>query len=191
MRPISFSSYAAHPIFDRDLLGRSKAEPAAEPQPDLYILTPQQQMALLTVRRTDLCQEVVRKLTHSTMRASEIDYLELTKRGLIARQGTRRIVTYLGKRRADRIANELAKELSLHFFCTGARRFESYVACSCGWSYSHSRNEGHERRAFGRRMAEHLRDVNEPKATVVAGNGFSDWPTSTEEPLQDQAEAAS
>lgn len=185
MRPISFSSYAAHPIFETSLTGQSK--PTIEPQTDPYILTPQQQMALLTIRRTELCQEIARKLMHSTVRASEGDYLELTKRGLITRQGTRRIVTYLGKRRADRIANELARELGLHFFSPGGRRFETFVVCSCGWKYSHSRNEGHERSAFGRRMAEHLSKVGEAKASVVAGVGFTQWPTA-DEPKQDYQE---
>ena len=134
MPSISISGYIDHPILQTDLLGRPKAEPAAEKQPDLYILTPQQQMALLTVRRSDLCREVVCKLMHSTVRPSELDYIELTKRGLIQRQGTRRIVTYLGKRRADRIANELARELGLHFFTVGHDRLHNRISCTCGWS---------------------------------------------------------
>jgi hypothetical protein len=187
MRPISFSGYIDHPALHTDLPGRARAAPAVEAQPDPYILTPQQQMALLTIRRTDLCQEIVRKLMHSTVRASEIDYLELTKRGLIARQGTRRIVTYLGKRRADHIANELARELGLHFFTLGRDQLHYKIFCCCGWSHHYTANFAHAARCNGEWMAKHLRDVGELKATVVSASGSADW-SAADEPKQDYPE---
>ncbi len=48
--------------------------------------------------------------------------------------------------------------------------FQQSIKCTCGWSYHHSRNEGHEASAFARRMGEHLQSVGEKAATVVAGD---------------------
>jgi hypothetical protein len=187
MRPISFSGYIDHPAFQTDLLGRPKAAAAAQVQPDPYILTPQQQMALLTIRRTDLCQELVRKLMHSTVRPSEIDYLELTKRGLIMRQGNRRIVTYLGKRRADRIANELAKEFGIHFFTLGRDQLHYKIFCCCGWSHHYTANFAHAARCNAKWMAKHLRDIGEFRATVVTANGSTAGPAA-DKPKQEYPE---
>lgn len=139
-------------------------------QRDLTELSAAEQFALLDIRRSDLSRMVVDKLRSSTVRASPHDYDSLIRKGLAYHQGGKLIISYLGKLRADRIANESAKTLDLHFFVTGGSRFETYVACVCGkFRYDHSRNEGHERGAFARRMAAHLRDVGVAKASVVAG----------------------
>lgn len=178
-RPISFSGYLDRPVFKTTLDGKPKVDDA--PVPDLYTLTPSQQLALITIRRSDLCRELVDKLMHSTVRASEEDYRELTKRGLIQRQGSKRIVTFLGKMRADREAKALAKEFGLHFFTVGHDRLHNRISCTCDWSHYYTASRYHVRRVNAEWMAKHLRDVGEIKATVVAGgDGFIDWPASGE-----------
>lgn len=138
-------------------------------QRELISLSAAEQFALLDIRRSDLSRMVVDKLRSSTVRASPHDYDSLIRKGLAYHQGGKLIISYVGKLRADRIANESAKTLELHFFTRGFGRFETYVACSCGWNYHHSRNEGHERSAFSKRMGQHLREVGQAKASVVAG----------------------
>jgi hypothetical protein len=141
-------------------------------------LTAGQQLALLITRRSTLSSAVVDKLKRSTAKASPHDFDHLVRRGLAQRHASGRflIVTFTGKLQADRIASALARDLKLHFFVTGGGRYSGYVACMCGWKYSHSRNEGHERSAFARRMSQHLAEVGQAKADVVAGPPPTDDP---------------
>lgn len=137
-------------------------------------LSPSQQLALLTLARTELSRMCVAALQRSTVRATAIDYFHLQQAGLAIRErGSRwHEITPRGKWRADSLARIVARDLSLHLIIrSGGGRYESSVSCTCGkFHYSHSRNEGHERTAFARRIGAHLREVGASYADVVMGS---------------------
>jgi hypothetical protein len=162
-------------------------EPAALPSP-VYSgpqdLTPSQQLALLMLNnRNQLAKECVAKLYASTVKAGWADFQALVERRWAAPDGKGRHKILPGGRfNADALARIVAKQLDIHFFMQGGSRFQATLRCTCGWTYSHSRNEGHERSAFARRMGEHLESVGQKAATVVAGNPVpSQQPATTTE----------
>ena len=143
-----------------------------------YELTPGQQLALFTLRRSDLCREIVDMLKRSTVRATEADFDNLIRRGYAQHHHSgKRIVTYVGKLRCDTLAKQAARELGLHFFTVGSDRLHQKLFCTCGWSHHYSASWSHVARCNAEWMGKHLRDVNTVKATVVADNdGWTDWP---------------
>lgn len=83
------------------------------PTPPVRTFTPQQQMAMLILRKTDLSNAVVNKLMHSTVRASEQDYQFLLDERLAKHNGIRRMLTPMGQFKADEFARELAREYGI------------------------------------------------------------------------------
>ena len=140
-------------------------------------LSPAQQIALLTIRRTALAREVAGRLKSSTVRASHGDFESLTTRGLAIRHtsGKFLIVTYQGKVIADTIARQLAKDLGLHFFTVGRDRLHHRIWCCCGWSHAFSASTYHVNRINAEWMAKHLRNVKVDKASVVQGGEAEEW----------------
>lgn len=127
-----FTGYpVAHHL--RSSLAESHPIPQPKPEPNL---TAGQQLALLKLRRSDLARELVETIERGTTRATGADYDELERRGLAVKKpgSTFRIVSYVGKVRADALARESAKVLGLHFFTTGSDRLHNIVNCCCGWS---------------------------------------------------------
>lgn len=90
----------------------AESHPIPQPKPD-PALTAGQQLALLKLRRSDLARELVETIERGTTRATGADYDELERRGLAVRKpgSTFRIVSYVGKVRADALARESAKVL--------------------------------------------------------------------------------
>jgi hypothetical protein len=62
------------------------------------------------------------------------------------------------------------------------------ISCTCGWSHHYTATFRHVARCNAEWMAIHLRDVGKIKATVVAGNGFTEWPAA--EPKEECSHAA-
>lgn len=181
-----FSGYPSARSFEGMAEGRaaplSPSRPAASSDASDRGLTPGQQLALLSVRRSALSREVVAKLKVSTVRASQKDYATIIAKGLAIRHGSRKflIVTYQGKVAADAIAQAAAKDLEIHFFFTGHSRLSNWIKCACGWSHCYTAAHHHVARCNAEWMGKHLREVGAAKASVIAGGvpgvGVEDQP---------------
>jgi hypothetical protein len=178
---LNYSKYSADDLVINDPKLRAQSEKFIRSIRTPTDLKPSVQLALLTAARTELSKLVVAKLMRSTVRASAVDYLELERSNWAIRAAGRSFhsLTPGGRFKADALAKLFARELDIHFFMTRGARFQSSVACTCGWTYSHSRNEGHERSAFARRMGEHLESVGQTAASVVAGYLVPPQPATT------------
>lgn len=95
-----------------------------------------EQLALMTLRRSEITTAVVEKLRKGTARASQRDYWNVMRAGLAQRHARGFLMlTPQGRRQADAIAVEAARGLGLHFFTTGHNRLHNFVRCCCGWSH--------------------------------------------------------
>lgn len=84
------------------------------PKPISEDLPPSQQLALLTLRRSELSKEIVTKLYHSTVRATPRDYEDLVQRRLATREGNlSHKLTPMGHTKANMLARELATTLGI------------------------------------------------------------------------------
>lgn len=106
------------------------------------------QLALFSLARTETTRAVADALkARSTARASQRDYAFLIASGIAAKQTSGRnqfLALDRGWRiEADNHARELARDLDLHIFKEIPNRFSIALYCTCGWSCSLSRNEGH------------------------------------------------
>jgi hypothetical protein len=144
----------------------------ARPLPQPVELTAQQQLALFMLIKSELCRELVETLRKSTVMAGAAEFAHLVALGWAERKPGSRYhdITPIGRFQGDRLAKKAAFDLDVHLFITSGARFQTSVRCSCGWTYYHNRNEGHERRAFARRASEHLADVGKRRAAIVAGS---------------------
>lgn len=77
-------------------------------------LTPGQQLALLTIRKSDLADRLVQKLQRGTVRPSGPDYQALATLGY-AMADARRLhaITPRGQWKADEMARHLAKQMNV------------------------------------------------------------------------------
>lgn len=169
---INYNKYSADDLVINDPKLRAECEKFVLSCRIPTDLKPSVQLALLITARTELSKLVCAKLKSSTVRASAADYMELEQSNWAIRAAGRSFhsLTPGGRFKADALAKLFARDLGIHFFMTRGARFQTSVACTCGWTYSHSRNEGHERSAFARRMGEHLESVGQKAASVVAGD---------------------
>lgn len=81
--------------------------------PPARTFTPQQQLAMLILRKSELSKAVVAKLQRSTVKAGEQDYQFLVTERLAKHTGIRRELLPMGRWQADRIARELARLLDI------------------------------------------------------------------------------
>lgn len=89
-------------------------------QPPARTFTPQQQLAMLILRKSELSKVIVAKLHRSTVKASEDDFQFLITERLAKHNGMRRELLPIGKWLADRAARDLAKLLDIPLLRTNA-----------------------------------------------------------------------
>lgn len=82
-------------------------------------LTPGQQLALLTIRKSYLSDRVIEKLRRSTVRAIQSDYDTLIDNRLIRRKGISYEILPLGLFKANNLARELARQLGIAYTSGG------------------------------------------------------------------------
>lgn len=75
------------------------------PKPRTF--TPSQQLAMLILRKSELSMAVVDKLSRSTVKAGEVDFVFLETERLAVHNGVRRELTPMGRFLADQAAREL------------------------------------------------------------------------------------
>lgn len=102
------------------LLHTRSSEPPVRHEPELVApkYTPQQQIALLMLRRSPLSEAVLKVLHHSTARASEIHFVELENLGLARRKRPPQARWHELLPRGHYIASTLAHELAKEFKIT-------------------------------------------------------------------------
>lgn len=91
-----------------------RQEPIIEPKP--VELTPGQQIALLTLRGSQLAKAVLQKLAHSTARASYFDYRDLVHLRFAEPRPKAygHQITFYGRVHANILAHNLAIELGIN-----------------------------------------------------------------------------
>lgn len=89
------------------------------PAPEPRVYTPQQQLAALILRRSELSKAVVAKLYHSTVRASADDFEFLVTERLANRKGIGHELTPMGRYKADEFARALGKQFEIPILTTG------------------------------------------------------------------------
>ena len=146
-RAYSFSRYGdAKPGDVVDIFGKKVVVPEPEPVnvptdyvdpliPCAHEFTPGETIALLELRCSSISMAVVRKLKHSTARASAKDYVSLRERGYAKREPGEifHTITPKGLYKAGALARELAKLLEI--------KPAEYA--------SHSKPYGHNSTGFG------------------------------------------
>lgn len=104
---------------------------------DQVPLTPGQQLALLTVRQSDLSQRVINKLMHGTARPGRSDYDHLRSIGYAERQSNGlHAITPRGQWHADNLARDLAIEFKVPLRSETERRQDAKWwrhASQAGW----------------------------------------------------------
>lgn len=102
-----------------------------------------QQMAMLTLRRSDISKAGVEAMKANGSIATPDDYATLQSLALaeLKSDGWHKL-TPQGHFQADRLARNLAKRLGLHLVTTGGDSWNDFNArCTCGWSRWLSRKE--------------------------------------------------
>ncbi len=120
-----------------------------------------QRIALVTMRRGELAEKILDACKQ--MQAPSPHYGEfhkLVEQGYATRNGHYHRLTHKGVVAADDIAQALAKQLGIHHFIPGGSRFYHTLRCTCGWSTTHSRNEGHWPSAMMRMQSRHIASVD-------------------------------
>lgn len=130
-----------------------------------------QQIALLTLRGGELALACISRLrSEGASSPSELDYIALTQARLALRHSNnRRMLTPIGKHRADSLARAIAQASAIHVVSHGRSNHGWVLRCSCG-EFSASRPDA-MREALGKVMAaggRHLRAVSEKPPAPVA-----------------------
>lgn len=124
-----------------------------------------QKLALLTMRRGELAEEVLAACKECLIHPPRLHHFRaLVEGGYAIRPGQYHRLTPMGSSAANDVARAMARQLGIHRFTTGGGRFYHTLYCTCGYSGSHSRNEGHWESAQMRMMSRHLAEVEQAKA---------------------------
>lgn len=127
-------------VFGR-IATQADCEPVRKIEPQPVEMTPGQQIALLTLRDSQLARAIVGKLVHSTARAGYLDYRELVHRGFAEPKGNGQYghrITFPGRVHANILARKLAIELGINPHAFDVKRPPRY-ANSTGFGDSHFR----------------------------------------------------
>jgi len=129
-----------------------------------------EKLALLTLKRSDASRDCVAAMRKARIGATEKDYatLLMTRMDCQAAGAQRLDLTPRGRLHADWIAADVARRYGLHHFTSGGGRFDFWIRCTCGWSASQSRNEGHVAAALNRYAAGHLAKVENEQPQAIA-----------------------
>lgn len=102
-----------------------------------------QQMAMLTLRRSDVSKACLEAMKAQGVKTTAADYgtLQSLQLAELKADGWHRLSPQ-GHFQADRLARNLAKRLGLHLVTTGGDSWNDFSArCTCGWSRWLSRKE--------------------------------------------------
>lgn len=126
-----------------------------------------QQMAMLTLRRSDIskaCIEAMKAQGHPSPARDDYATLQSLQLAELKADGWHKL-TPQGHFQADRLARNLAKRLGLHLVTTGGDSWNDFTArCTCGWGTHLSRKEPY--RIMRGWIGQHLAN-NVPAVVVV------------------------
>lgn len=83
------------------------------------------------------------------------------------------MLTPPGRRRAELLMRRWAREYGLHHFKLIPSRYHVTDYCTCGWSFAHSKNQGHITSASQRERAKHLQSVSAAQAADRAAGSVA------------------
>jgi predicted Rdx family selenoprotein len=131
-----------------------------------------QRLALLTMRNAELARKVLAACKEALVHPPRLHHFTaLVDAGYATRPGQYHRLTAKGSWAANDVAEAMARQLGIHHFVTGGgTRYELTVRCTCGWTASHSRNEGHWGSAQLRYRSRHLADVERRKVATLVPN---------------------
>jgi hypothetical protein len=96
------------------------------------------------------------------------DFTALVEACWATRQGKYHRLTISGTMAADQVARDMARQLGIHHkIVLGDTRYYSSMACTCGRTFSMSKNEGNLVSQKMRAWSRHLTEVEEAKAKGI------------------------
>jgi hypothetical protein len=145
---------------------------AAAPGAGEPVLTHGQRIALLIMRRSDWSKAVLAKVKEAGLLVvTGNDFRSLVPLGLATPKGhSYHVPTPSGRWRADRIAEEIARDIGIHVisYNYGGYGRAAFWHCTCGARSYHSRHAGDFVKAIGRGGRLHLEHVGAaPKRDVA------------------------
>jgi hypothetical protein len=129
-------------------------------------LSEPQQLALLTMRRSELSEAVRAELRQrGTPGPWGRNFYELARLNLAEHNGSFHILTQRGRYLADRLALETARRLGIHVitYNLGGRGSAARAYCTCGWSTFRSRAVGNYLGMLQRDAEYHRRHVEQER----------------------------
>lgn len=108
------------------------------PKAGEIVLTQGQKLALLVMRQSDLSKKVLAGVIEQTKQGpSGRDFYSCANLGLAINKGRFHVLTPAGRWRADRVAEEIAREFKLHiisyFHGDRGNGLAAQAKCTCGW----------------------------------------------------------
>lgn len=123
-----------------------------------------QKLALTRMRRTDLADKLRSAMAQMVLPPVKMtDFPPMRARGYCYRDDSGfHKLTPMGETAADEVLRAFAKQLGIHHFTThSGQRFHYSVRCTCGWSATREKNQGHFAMGVMRMQSVHLREIEE------------------------------
>lgn len=123
-----------------------------------------QKLAMTRMRRTDLADKLRQAMEQMVLPPVKMtDFPPLRERGYCIQDATGfHRLTPMGETAADEVLRAFAKQLGIHHFTThSGQRFHYSVRCTCGWSATREKNQGHFAMGVMRMQSRHLQEIEE------------------------------